>query len=47
MQGKLIQVLPDLIMPDFGIFLIHSPGRWMNKRMRLFSKELEIACLGM
>jgi DNA-binding transcriptional LysR family regulator len=46
-QGKLIQLLPDLLMPDLGIFLIHSPGRRMNKRMRLFSKELEAACLGM
>ena len=44
-SGELVPVLPELTVPDWGIYLMHAAGRRHNRRMRLFSKEMEIACL--
>ena len=44
-QGDLVEVLPDLVMPEWGIFLVHSEKRLLNRRMRLFSEMMTKACL--
>ncbi len=44
-QGDLVEVLPDLMMPEWGIFLVHSERRLLNRRMRLFSEMMTKACL--
>ena len=43
--GTLIPILTDFVTPEFGIYLVHSEGRRLNRRMRLFAEEMETACL--
>ncbi len=43
--GTVIPILTDLVTPEFGIYLVHSEGRRLNRRMRLFAEEMETACL--
>ncbi|MBO6919722.1 MAG: LysR family transcriptional regulator [Rhizobiaceae bacterium] len=40
-RGELLEVLPDIAYSDLGIYLIHAESRRLNKRMRLFSDELD------
>ncbi len=42
--GKLVQILPECDFPDFGIYLIHSANRRINKRMRVFITAMEQSC---
>ena len=42
--GELAPLLTDLKSPEFGIFLVHSEKRRLNRRMRLFADEMKIAC---
>lgn len=44
-KGQLVQVLPDIPIPDLGIYLVHAEDRRLNRRMRLFSEEIRKACL--
>ena len=44
-KGELVAVLPTLSIPDWGIFLVHSEDRRLNRRMRLFAEEMKIACV--
>ncbi len=44
-NNQLVQTLPELKMPSWGIYLLHSDNRQMNKRMRVFFKEMRNACL--
>jgi len=44
-RGDLVEVLPDLKMQEWGIFLVHSERRLLNRRMRLFSEMMTTACL--
>lgn len=44
-RGDLVEVLPDLVIPDWGIFLVHPARRLLNRRMRLFSEMMAKACL--
>jgi DNA-binding transcriptional LysR family regulator len=43
-SGELVPVLQDLSVPDWGVFLVHAEDRRLNRRMRLFSEEMNIAC---
>lgn len=42
--GFLVPVLPEAEFPEFGIHLIHSPRRRMNKRMRAFVSATRAHC---
>jgi DNA-binding transcriptional LysR family regulator len=42
--GDLVQLLPHLHVSDRGIYLVHEENRRLNKRMRLFSEEIQRAC---
>ena len=42
--GKLVQILPESDFPEFGIYLIHSANRRINKRMRGFISAIEQSC---
>lgn len=44
--GRLIPILPKINIPEFNIYLAHSGKRRINRRMRLFSKEMKSACAG-
>lgn len=44
-SGELIPLLTDLTSPEFGIYLVHTEKRRLNRRMRLFADEMKIACL--
>lgn len=44
-KGELVAVLPNLEIPSWGIFLVHSEIRRLNRRMRLFSEAMKDACL--
>ena len=46
-EKKLLQILPDFKMPRWGIYLLHSDNRQMNKRMRVFFEEMRNACISM
>ena len=46
-KKELIQILPELKMPSWGIYLLHSGNRQMNKRMRVFFEEMKNACISM
>jgi DNA-binding transcriptional LysR family regulator len=39
-RGDLVAVLPGLVMPEWGIYLVHSERRLLNRRMRLFSQMM-------
>lgn len=43
--GRLVPVLSDMAIPDLGIYLVHAENRRLNRRMRLFAKEIKQACL--
>lgn len=43
--GELMPVLPNLIVPEWEIFLVHAEDRRLNRRMRLFAEEMKAACL--
>ncbi len=43
-EKKLLQIQPDLKMPIWGIYLLHSDNRQMNRRMRVFFEEMKYAC---
>ncbi len=43
--GDLVQVMPNMAVPDWGIYLVHENDRRLNRRMRLFSKEMKRSCL--
>lgn len=42
--GELTAILTDLKSPEFGIYLVHSEKRRLNRRMRLFADEMKTAC---
>ena len=42
--GDLVTILPELTMPDWGIFLVYPENRRLNRRMRLFSEAMRDAC---
>ena len=43
-SGDLVPVLKDLRPSKLNIYLMHSESRRFNRRMRLFSEELQRAC---
>lgn len=43
-SGDLIAVLPDLDLGDWGIFVVHSAGRRLNRRMRALVEALQHSC---
>tara|TARA_R110002094_G_C4917053_1_gene211337 strand:+ start:484 stop:1479 length:996 start_codon:yes stop_codon:yes gene_type:complete len=43
--GDLVQVLSNVAVPEWGIYLVHEDGRRLNRRMRLFSEDIKQACL--
>jgi len=43
--GQLVPVLPEMAIPDWGIYLVHAEDRRHNRRMRLFTEALKQACL--
>lgn len=43
-SGELTPLLTDLTSPEFGIYLVHSEKRRLNRRMRLFAEEMKTAC---
>ncbi|MCJ8323458.1 MAG: LysR family transcriptional regulator [Rhizobiales bacterium] len=42
--GQLVPLLTDLSSPEFGIYLVYSEKRRLNRRMRLFAEEMKTAC---
>ncbi|MGJ8570705.1 MAG: LysR family transcriptional regulator [Hoeflea sp.] len=44
-SGRLSQLLPNMIVPEWGIFLLHAENRRLNRRMRLFAEEMKLACM--
>lgn len=42
--SDLVPVLQDWHMPVAGIYLVHSGNRRLNRRMRLFSEEIQFTC---
>ena len=46
-RKTLTQILPDLTMPSWGVYLLHSDNRQMNRRMRVFLEEMRNACISM
>ena len=42
--GQVVTILEDYTTDPLNIYLIHSEDRRLNKRMRLFTEEMEIAC---
>ncbi|MEE9319535.1 MAG: LysR family transcriptional regulator [Granulosicoccus sp.] len=44
---KLIQVLPELKQPNWGVYLLHSDHQQMNRRMRVFFEEMKNVCISM
>lgn len=44
-SGALVQLLPDMAVPEWGIYLIHAEDRRLNRRMRLFAEEMALACM--
>lgn len=41
--GELVPVLKNMKVSDWGIYLVHSENRRLNRRMRLFSEEMKVA----
>lgn len=46
-DGALIPVLPSLDFPEFGIYVLHSAKRRLNKRMRALIDALSESCSGL
>jgi DNA-binding transcriptional LysR family regulator len=44
-SGDLVTVLPQFTIQTWGIFLTHAEQRCLNRRMRLFGKEIKQTCL--
>ena len=44
---KLLQILPELKQPSWGVYLLHSNHQQMNRRMRVFFKQMRNACVSM
>ena len=44
---KLLQILPELKQPSWGVYLLHSDHRQMNRRMRVFFEDMKTACISM
>lgn len=44
---KLLQVLPELKQPGWGVYLLHSDHQQMNRRMRVFFEEMRNVCISM
>ena len=44
---KLLQILPELKQPGWGVYLLHSDHQQMNRRMRIFFEEMKKACISM
>ena len=42
--GRLVPVLEHLKHNDYGIYVVHSANRRLNKRMRMLVDALERAC---
>ena len=42
--GHLLPVLDHLRHKDYGIYVVHSANRRLNKRMRMLMEALEQAC---
>ena len=45
--NKLVRVLPELKMPSWSIYLLHSDNQQMNRRMRVFIEKMKNACISM
>lgn len=43
-QGEIVKILAEVEIPKSGIYLVRSPGRRLNRRMRVFAEEVKIAC---
>lgn len=43
-SGDVIPILKDLVTSPLNIYLMHSENRRFNRRMRLFSEEMQRAC---
>lgn len=44
-RGDIVEVLRNFVIPKWGIYLVHSEKRLINRRMRLFSEMMAHACL--
>lgn len=44
-KGEILRLLPDFSIADWGIFLVHSEHRRLNRRMRLFMEEMKQICV--
>lgn len=44
-SGSLVPILHEMAVRQSGIYLLHSEDRRLNRRMRLFAEEIEMACL--
>lgn len=44
-NGCLVPVLPHLRQTDYGIYVVHSSKRRLNKRMRAMMDALSVSCL--
>nr|WP_254446773.1 substrate binding domain-containing protein [Ruegeria sp. HKCCD8929] len=42
---EVVRVLPDTCIADWGIYLVHSEDRRLNRRMRLFADEMKKVCV--
>ena len=42
---EIIRVLPDTCIADWGIYIVHSEDRRLNRRMRLFADEMRRVCV--
>lgn len=42
--NALVQLLPDAVFQEYGVFLVSSSKRRINKRMRVFMTSLEARC---
>lgn len=43
-DGRVVPILTDMMWPSFGIYIVHDEERRLNRRMRLFADEMELAC---
>lgn len=43
--GEVVRVLPDTCIAGWGVYLVHSENRRLNRRMRLFADEMKKVCV--
>ncbi len=43
-SDDIVQVLPEVKIENWGIFLVHAENRRMNRRMRLFTEAIKTFC---